>query len=118
MGKSLTEPPLLQIRNLSVAFNGAKPVTRGVTFDLFKGTTTALLGESGSGKSITSSAIMGLLPKGGEVVDGTVTHLPSGQCWIAPNGVNQAPFRPWLEHGFPRPHVLIESVDAGGAAGY
>ncbi|MDC1486659.1 ABC transporter ATP-binding protein [Flavobacteriales bacterium] len=103
MGKSLTETPLLQIRNLSVAFNGAEPVTRGVTFDLFKGTTTALLGESGSGKSITSSAIMGLLPKGGEVVDGTVTHLPSGQCWIAPNGVIQAPLGQGLSMVFQDP---------------
>ncbi|HAW72777.1 MAG TPA: hypothetical protein DCX00_03030, partial [Flavobacteriales bacterium] len=103
MGKSLTETPLLQIRNLSVAFNGAEPVTRGVTFDLFKGTTTALLGESGSGKSITSSAIMGLLPKGGEVVDGTVTHLPSGQCWIAPNGLNQAPLGQGLSMVFQDP---------------
>ena len=103
MGKTLTATPLLQIRNLSVAFNGAEPVTRGVTFDLFKGTTTALLGESGSGKSITSSAIMGLLPKGGEVVEGTVTHLPSGQCWIAPNGVNQAPLGQGLSMVFQDP---------------
>ncbi|MCY4179630.1 MAG: ABC transporter ATP-binding protein [Litoreibacter sp.] len=39
-----------------------KPV-RGISFDLQKGETLCIVGESGCGKSLTSLALMGLLPK-------------------------------------------------------
>ncbi|MDW8368621.1 MAG: ABC transporter ATP-binding protein [Geminicoccaceae bacterium] len=42
---------------------GLKPLVQDLSFDLRKGETLALAGESGSGKSITSLAIMGLLPQ-------------------------------------------------------
>lgn len=103
MRKSTQASPLLEIRNLSVAFRENEPVTRRVSFDLFAGATTALLGESGSGKSITSSAIMGLLPPGGAVIEGTVTHAPSGDIWIAPHGRNQAPLGRGLSMVFQDP---------------
>ncbi len=103
MRKSTQASPLLEIRNLSVAFRENEPVTRRVSFDLFAGATTALLGESGSGKSITSSAIMGLLPPGGAVIEGTVTHAPSGDIWIAPHGGNQAPLGRGLSMVFQDP---------------
>ena len=103
MGQSTPATPLLQIRNLSVAFHGGEPVTRGVSFDLFAGSTTALLGESGSGKSITSSAMMGLLPPGGAVIEGRVTHVPSETVWIAPHGVNRAPLGRGLSMVFQDP---------------
>jgi peptide/nickel transport system ATP-binding protein len=41
---------------------GLKPLVEGLSFDLRRGETLAIAGESGSGKSITSLAIMGLLP--------------------------------------------------------
>ena len=103
MGELTAAAPLLQIRDLSVAFYGEKPVTSGVTFDLFAGCTTALLGESGSGKSITSSAIMGLLPPGGVVVDGSVQHVPSETLWVEPQGVNRAPLGRGLSMVFQDP---------------
>jgi peptide/nickel transport system ATP-binding protein len=57
---------LLNIENLSVEIPvGAgllKPV-RGISFDLKKGETLCIVGESGCGKSLTSLALMGLLPK-------------------------------------------------------
>ncbi|MDG2209351.1 MAG: ABC transporter ATP-binding protein [Flavobacteriales bacterium] len=83
--------PLLKIRNLSVAFHNAEPVTHQVSFDLFAGKTTALVGESGSGKSVTSAAIMGLLPPSGQVISGTVTHMPSGDHWVNPSQPLGAP---------------------------
>jgi peptide/nickel transport system ATP-binding protein len=54
---------LLAIRDLRVQINGA-PVLQGIDLDIAKGQITAITGESGSGKSMTALAIMGLLPQG------------------------------------------------------
>src|SRR3954468_21282411 len=68
--------PLLDVRDLRVVFNrrGAKPFTAvdGVSFTVEPGQTVGLVGESGCGKSVTSLAIMGLLPKRGNKVTGEV----------------------------------------------
>ncbi|AWM01294.1 ABC transporter ATP-binding protein [Bradyrhizobium amphicarpaeae] len=53
---------LVNIRGLSVAFNGV-PVLRGVDLALGKGEALGLVGESGSGKSVTWLAALGLLPR-------------------------------------------------------
>jgi ABC-type microcin C transport system duplicated ATPase subunit YejF len=55
--------PLLSARELYVAFGGT-PAVDEISFDLARGETLALIGESGSGKSLTASAILGLLPEG------------------------------------------------------
>jgi len=58
--------PVLSVRDLSVDARtpeGLKPVLRDIGFDLASGETLCIAGESGSGKSVTSLAIMGLLPK-------------------------------------------------------
>ena len=73
---------LLEVDNLSVTFTrrGQRPVhaVDGVSFSVDAGEVVGLVGESGCGKSVTSLAIMGLLPKqrglriGGKAVfDGT-----------------------------------------------
>ncbi|TQI74360.1 peptide/nickel transport system ATP-binding protein [Bosea sp. AK1] len=54
---------LLEIRDLDVIIHGRKLVD-SISFALAPGETVALIGESGSGKSMTASAIMGLLPPG------------------------------------------------------
>jgi len=54
-------PPLLSIRNLTIAF-GANEATRNVSFDIAPGETVALVGESGSGKSVTALSVLNLLP--------------------------------------------------------
>jgi len=58
--------PVLSVRNLTTAFQGAdgwNTVVDGVSFDLDDRQTLAVVGESGSGKSVTALSIMGLLPE-------------------------------------------------------
>src|SRR5246127_211352 len=57
--------PLLDIRDLSVAFHqqgGTSLAVDRISFDIKKGETVALVGESGSGKSVTALSILKLLP--------------------------------------------------------
>ncbi|CAM2776319.1 ABC transporter ATP-binding protein [Hathewaya histolytica] len=56
---------ILDVKNLRVSFHtyaGEVQAVRGVSFYLNKGETLAVVGESGCGKSVTSKAIMRLLP--------------------------------------------------------
>ncbi len=68
--------PLLEVENLCVTFGrkGTNPVRAvdGLSFTVDQGQTVGLVGESGCGKSVTSLAIMGLLPKRGVKVSGDV----------------------------------------------
>ena len=55
---------LLEVRNLSVDFHTAQGVVhavRNVSWHLDRGETLAILGESGSGKSVSASAVMDLI---------------------------------------------------------
>jgi len=52
---------LLEVRDLVVMF-GDKRVVDGISFDLEAGSRLGIIGESGSGKTLTTLAIMGLLP--------------------------------------------------------
>ena len=57
--------PVLTVRDLTVSVRteaGLSPLVQNISFALKRGQTLAIAGESGSGKSITSLAIMGLLP--------------------------------------------------------
>ncbi|MER6007794.1 ABC transporter ATP-binding protein [Nonomuraea angiospora] len=60
----MSEAPVLEIRDLHVTFTAhgrEVPAVRGVDLTIERGQTLALLGESGSGKSVTAKAVMGLL---------------------------------------------------------
>jgi oligopeptide/dipeptide ABC transporter ATP-binding protein len=65
----MTQPnpeAVLSVRNLQVHVRtrrGIGHAVDGVSFDLFEGETLGLVGESGCGKSLTSLALVGLLPK-------------------------------------------------------
>ncbi|MFC9125117.1 ABC transporter ATP-binding protein [Streptomyces sp. NPDC057067] len=56
--------PLLEVRDLHVEFHtrdGVAKAVNGVNYSVSAGETLAVLGESGSGKSVTAQAIMGIL---------------------------------------------------------
>mgnify|MGYP000728072544 CR=1 FL=1 len=63
---SADETPLVGVRGLKVAFvcrESTVQAVNGVDFDLARGEVLTILGESGSGKSVTMRALMQLLPK-------------------------------------------------------
>ena len=66
---------MLTIRDLSVEITHGdrivRPVT-GVDLELHRGETLGIVGETGSGKSMTGLAVMGMLPGGGRVVSGSI----------------------------------------------
>jgi len=67
--------PLLRIENLSTRIDTQDAVVRaieGLSLEIGRGETFALLGESGCGKSMTALSVMRLLPDAGQVVAGTV----------------------------------------------
>ncbi|MFJ7749020.1 dipeptide/oligopeptide/nickel ABC transporter permease/ATP-binding protein [Arthrobacter sp. NPDC097144] len=72
---SADAPVILEVRDLSIRFPGRygdTAIVDRVSFTVREGETMGLVGESGCGKSITSLAIMGLLPPTA-VLSGSIT---------------------------------------------
>jgi oligopeptide/dipeptide ABC transporter ATP-binding protein len=68
-------PPILRVRDLAIEFDSPSGPLRavdGVSFDLRRGETLGLVGESGCGKTTTVLGLLRLLPPGGKVVRGSV----------------------------------------------
>ena len=75
-----TSPPVLDVRDLRIEFpirNHALVAIEGVSFTIEPGEILGVVGESGAGKSLTGSALIGLLQAPGRIAAGTI-HL-SGQ---------------------------------------
>jgi peptide/nickel transport system ATP-binding protein len=67
--------PLLEVRGLRIEIpvpGGTTRPVRGVDFSVFAGETLAIVGESGCGKSLTSLAVMGLLPRAARLTAETI----------------------------------------------
>lgn len=72
---------LLEVKNLQVHFEVRRGIVRaleGVNFAIRRQSTLGIIGESGSGKSVTARAIMQLLAKNGRIVEGSILyHRPA-----------------------------------------
>ena len=71
------ERPLLDVRGLTVRAEGRgapAELLSSVSLAIRKGEVLGLVGESGCGKSMTATAILGLLPEG--------VHITTGQVWL------------------------------------
>ena len=69
--------PILQVRDLTVHFYtyaGIVKAIEKVSFDVYKGETFALVGETGCGKSVTSRALTQLIESPGRIVNGEVLY--------------------------------------------
>lgn len=68
--------PLLDVQDLTVGFTlpggrSSLPL-QGVSLQVPRATRMSLVGESGSGKSLTAAAVIGMLPKGAEIMSGSI----------------------------------------------
>ncbi len=77
MAQSHTDDLLLEVKNLQVHFflyEGIVQAVNDVSFDVYQGRTLGIIGESGSGKSVSAQSVMGIVPSpparmlGGEII--------------------------------------------------
>ena len=67
--------PLLQVRNLTVEFVTRRGTLRAldrISFDIGRGEVLGVVGESGAGKSVTGSAVIGLIDRPGRIAGGEI----------------------------------------------
>ena len=66
----------LHVRDLELWFDndyGSKKILNGISFDIYKGETLGIVGESGCGKSVTSLSIMRLLQSPPARIKGSIS---------------------------------------------
>ena len=84
---------ILEVDNLSVEFStygGIVKAVRGVSFNVTRGETLAIVGESGCGKSVTVQAIMGLIPTPpGRITSGSAKINGEELLGLSPREANQ-----------------------------
>ncbi|GGG59208.1 ABC transporter ATP-binding protein [Paenibacillus radicis (ex Gao et al. 2016)] len=88
------EQPLLSVQNLSIKIkmdNGTMNAVDGVDFEIYKGKTLGLVGESGCGKSLTSRSIISINPKECETT-GEIVYNSDSEAWL--NQLNLLSLKP------------------------
>jgi len=66
------DTPLLEVKDLKVAFGDGPPALDGVSFVLRRNEIVGLVGETGAGKSLLARAIIDLLPEQGRITGGEI----------------------------------------------
>jgi len=68
---------LLEVKNLRTEFpldEGTVHAVDGVSYNLYRGRTLGIVGESGCGKSVTAQSIMRIVPRPGRIVSGEIIY--------------------------------------------
>src|SRR5258707_15032300 len=102
---------LVEIRDLSIRFTGERTVhaVNDISLSLGEGEVLGLLGESGSGKSVTLRALMRLLPRKRTQISGSVKVL--GRDVLAMNDEELSAFRcQTVSMIFQEPAPALDSV--------
>jgi len=83
------DTPLVEVKDLRVRFHGERTVhaVNGVDFALKRGEVLGLLGESGSGKSVTLKALLRLLPEKRTEITGTIHVAGEDVLALAPKAL-------------------------------
>jgi len=87
----MTEP-LLKVEGLNVSFTTygrTRRVLKDISFSVAAGERVALIGETGSGKSVTAKAIIGTLPKNAAITSGSIA-FSDRQVLDMPRGEREA----------------------------
>jgi len=80
---SRADDVILKVENLQTQFDlGGRTVkaVNGVSFQVKKGKTLGVVGESGCGKSVTAHSILQLLPKRGGIAGGSITYYADDEA--------------------------------------
>jgi oligopeptide/dipeptide ABC transporter ATP-binding protein len=71
------QEPLIEIDDLRVEFDireGTVKAVDGFNLSINRGQTVGVIGESGSGKSVTARAILAMIPKPGKITSGKISY--------------------------------------------
>jgi peptide/nickel transport system ATP-binding protein len=74
-GHAERQEPILSVRNLKTYFyqdEGTVHAVDGATFDLFRGKTLGIVGESGCGKSVTARSVLRIVERPGRIASGEI----------------------------------------------
>ena len=87
MSMSTSQQPVLQLDNLHVAYrmgNRWVNVVRGVSFEIQRGETFGLVGESGCGKSTVAFSVVDYLGRNGRITEGQVSFQGQDLSQLSP----------------------------------
>jgi len=73
---------LLEVKDLETHFildDGVVRAVDGASFDVLRGKTTAIVGESGCGKSVTAQSILRIVPAPGKIINGQMNYYRYAQ---------------------------------------